>query len=507
MTFPEEGHILLHTEPMIDFTVFRKLLDTISKKSVTFVNKYNGYLLLVFIVGFFVFFSLFLDNTLGAINKHSDTINFPTTAYRVYLNDEPIGSVYDKYTFDTLLSTIVTKYPWLESESFFREKLRFQEITVEKPLQPVGNLVQRLEDYAESVTKGWVISVEGKELVALFTEEEAEAVVRTIIERNSPQSNEGETIDSFTIQMVEAVEIASAIIEKEAIVDRNDAVRYIEKGTFEERTYEIVPNDTIWDLSRRYEISLDDIQKANPELELEKIFPGDIINLIVPKPFVTVEAQFVHIYPQRIPYRTQVIWDSRVFRDKTIEERTGISGEEVITAHVVLRNGREVEKTITEREILSRPQTRILRRGTKRTNEDVLVAKAILTADTGIISSFFGPRWGGYHYGVDIAIPIGTPVYTYDTGTVEFSGRYGSLGNVVIIDHDGKYTTKYGHLHKMHVKTGDRVMRRQYIADSGNTGYSTGPHVHFEVREQGRVIDPIVFLKNHNSFFQNADAQ
>ncbi|MEP6850025.1 MAG: peptidoglycan DD-metalloendopeptidase family protein [Acidobacteriota bacterium] len=120
----------------------------------------------------------------------------------------------------------------------------------------------------------------------------------------------------------------------------------------------------------------------------------------------------------------------------------------------------------------------------------------------GRISSGFGNRFHPidkrvkFHAGIDIAVPIGTPVGAAAQGVVRFSGRDGDYGNLVIIEHPDGRVTRYGHLSKLLVSTGDQVSVGQTVALSGSTGKSTGPHVHFEVRENGQVVNPIKVMSN-----------
>jgi len=99
-----------------------------------------------------------------------------------------------------------------------------------------------------------------------------------------------------------------------------------------------------------------------------------------------------------------------------------------------------------------------------------------------------------FHTGVDLVAPIGTPVVAAAGGVVSFSGAMPEYGNVVDVDHDNGLTSRYAHLSKRLVKVGDVVMKGQPIALVGNTGRTTGPHLHFEVREKGIPLNPNKFL-------------
>jgi hypothetical protein len=112
---------------------------------------------------------------------------------------------------------------------------------------------------------------------------------------------------------------------------------------------------------------------------------------------------------------------------------------------------------------------------------------------SGSITSGYGQRSGRLHTGVDIAVPVGTPVLAAADGVVEHAGTAGGYGIAVYLDHDGT-DTRYAHLSRVLVRAGQRVRRGDRIALSGNTGRTTGPHLHFEVRPGGRPTDPLPYL-------------
>jgi murein DD-endopeptidase MepM/ murein hydrolase activator NlpD len=112
----------------------------------------------------------------------------------------------------------------------------------------------------------------------------------------------------------------------------------------------------------------------------------------------------------------------------------------------------------------------------------------------GVLTSYFGWRWGRMHEGIDLAVPSGTPVVASASGTVIVAGWMGGYGNLVVVDHHNGLATAYGHNTYVTVGYGQSVAQGQMIAYSGNTGHSTGPHVHFEVRVNGTPVDPLGYL-------------
>lgn len=118
----------------------------------------------------------------------------------------------------------------------------------------------------------------------------------------------------------------------------------------------------------------------------------------------------------------------------------------------------------------------------------------------GWISSRFGYRVSPFtgrreiHKGIDIVNRVGTPVVVSADGQVVFAGYKGGYGKMVIVDHGLGKVTKYGHMSKLSVKNGDALVRGQELGLLGNTGRSTGPHLHYEVVLNGKVVNPVDYL-------------
>jgi murein DD-endopeptidase MepM/ murein hydrolase activator NlpD len=111
--------------------------------------------------------------------------------------------------------------------------------------------------------------------------------------------------------------------------------------------------------------------------------------------------------------------------------------------------------------------------------------------EAGIVSSEYGERWGKMHKGIDIAADIGEPVYAIAAGEVIYAGNgMRGYGNVVVVRHDRMRTSLYAHNSELKVKQGDQVTQGSLVALLGSTGHSTGPHVHFEIRDGDTPVNP-----------------
>jgi murein DD-endopeptidase MepM/ murein hydrolase activator NlpD len=112
----------------------------------------------------------------------------------------------------------------------------------------------------------------------------------------------------------------------------------------------------------------------------------------------------------------------------------------------------------------------------------------------GPVVSGFGPRWGSFHEGIDIAVPTGTPIRAAASGTVRIAGVEGGYGNYTCVDHGGGLSTCYAHQERILVSVGQQVAQAQIIGITDCTGHCFGPHVHFEVRVNGQAVDPLGYL-------------
>jgi len=157
----------------------------------------------------------------------------------------------------------------------------------------------------------------------------------------------------------------------------------------------------------------------------------------------------------------------------------------------VKENGQVVDRKIIKQDVITQPVAKIMERGTK-----VIPSRGtgrLSWPAKGYISSGFGSRWGRLHIGIDIA--GSGSVLAADNGRVTLAGWDGDYGKAVVIDHGNGMQTLYGHLSTINVKVGDVVEQGKKIGVKGSTGDSTGVHLHFEVHQNGRVQNPMRFLK------------
>ncbi|QQA44743.1 peptidoglycan DD-metalloendopeptidase family protein [Pelagovum pacificum] len=121
--------------------------------------------------------------------------------------------------------------------------------------------------------------------------------------------------------------------------------------------------------------------------------------------------------------------------------------------------------------------------------------------DSFRFTSGFGMRWGRMHEGTDFAAPIGTPIYATADGVVTHAGWSSGYGRLTKIQHEFGIETRYAHQNRILVSVGERVSRGEHIGDIGNSGRSTGPHLHYEVRVGGRPVNPMTYIRAGQDVF------
>ena len=208
-------------------------------------------------------------------------------------------------------------------------------------------------------------------------------------------------------------------------------------------------------------------------------------------------------YEIEVPFEVQRVADASSYEGIERVRTKGENGTSMVTATVTYLDGKQLSSVITSSRVIKEPITQIVAYGTKKANK-YYTGGANATGrfiwpvpETRYVSQYYQ---SGRHNAIDIwsRDMTGQDIVAADGGTVIVAEdpkgtSYWSYGKYIIIDHGGGYQTLYSHCHELFVKEGDKVMQGQRIASVGNTGRSTSPHLHFEVRVNGRTVNPLKF--------------
>lgn len=198
-------------------------------------------------------------------------------------------------------------------------------------------------------------------------------------------------------------------------------------------------------------------------------------------------------YEEAVPFAIQSTPDDMLYVGEKVVLSEGKAGTKKVLQETVYKNGAEQSSKIVSESIITTPVAKIVKVGTKA--KDILKTGVIRPVKSGWVSSNYGARWGRTHEGIDIAVSTGSEVLAAECGTVCYvSENAGGYGKYIEIDHGNGMKTAYAHLSKILVTKGSTVSAGDKIALSGNTGNSTGPHLHFEIINNGKRIDPKPYI-------------
>ena len=299
------------------------------------------------------------------------------------------------------------------------------------------------------------------------------------------------------ISLEQQVVVIEAFVNADEIVDVETATTMITKENEKVKTYTVQTGDSPSVIAMTNGMTTRELYDLNVGLEARasKIQIGEELIVMVPEPELFVSSVEEVVYTEIIDKHKIYVDNPNAYigTDEVLEP--GVEG--VLEVHALIKkiNGKEFDRVILEETVISEPTTEKILRGSKA----LPITNATGTFQVPMIkyklTSKFGPRWGRMHTGIDLAGPRGTEIKAADGGRVIAAGWDGGYGYRVVIDHGNGMTSLYAHCSSIYVKVGQDVGKYERIAAVGNTGNSTGPHLHFEIHVNGVRKDPMKYLK------------
>lgn len=306
------------------------------------------------------------------------------------------------------------------------------------------------------------------------------------------EANEDTIFEDGSLAMVfnETLSVTPAEVNADRITSVEEALEDITKETEEKTIYTVQAGDTLSQIAKKYDLSTSQLVDLNEGLSANGIIGiGDEIVVTVPTPELSIVYFEESTYEESYDAEVQYIDDDSMYQNETSVVQEGSEGYHEVVAVIRYENGQEKERTIIKETIIVESVPRILKRGTKP------LPTYIKPIAGGVLTSTYGARWGTIHRGVDWGVPQGTSVMASSGGVVVRSGWFAGYGICVDIRHPNGTMTRYGHLSRTLVSVGQQVAQGQQVAKSGNTGDSTGPHLHFEIHVNGVQVNPFTYLK------------
>lgn len=277
---------------------------------------------------------------------------------------------------------------------------------------------------------------------------------------------------------------------EEGFLTVDDAFKLLTEGGKREVVYVAEKTESLKSIAKRFGMTMEEIKSLNPNWE-DPVTKGSKLKVLQKAPLIEVSLEEVIVNVEEVPFQTITKDDENMIKTQRKVERAGVPGQKETSVRIQSKNGQTVSSIVEGSRMSREAVDEIVRVGTKES----LATGKFINPTVGRFTSPFGPRWGRFHYGIDIANGVGTDIKAADGGVVTRAGRAGSYGNLIIIDHQNGMSTRYAHLSRIDVKVGQTVEQGQSIAKMGNTGRSTGPHLHFEVRVGGKAVNPLNYVK------------
>jgi len=416
-------------------------------------------------------------------------VNTATKAYNVYIGEDVVGVVKEIEEAMEVYDSIKE-----ELENTYEAKVELDgELSFEKTNVFGGELTDR-ETLETNIKKGidfkidaFAFIIEGETIGYFKNSEEIENIIEEI-KKTYAETTDRESILK-DVEILENIDIQKVKVDISDISDIQSVTQKIRDGKEAKKTHIVEVGESLWTIAMMYDTDVDKLITANPDLIPEKLKPGDEVNLVVPQPLLTVVTVEEVEYTKDIDYEVIVKEDDSMYNTQKKIITKGTKGQAQVTANEIRHNGILVDKEIVKEVVISEPRTEVIAKGTKEPPK-TMATGTFMMPTRGRITSPYGNRGSRMHLGIDIANSVGTNIYAADGGKVIFTGYHRTYGYMIEIDHENGYVTRYAHLSRILVSTGNRVYKGEIIGKMGSTGSSTGSHLHFEILKNGVNINP-----------------
>lgn len=341
-----------------------------------------------------------------------------------------------------------------------------------------------------SLSNATAITVNGRDIVAVADAKTAQMVRDSILDDyKGTILRDASSVEQLKFQ--ETIAWRAKLVKSDSVRTAQEAINILKLGTDKLVTYVVKSGDTGWDIARSYSLTTDQLAKANPAANIENLQIGQALNVQLKEPYVHTQSVSIRMVKESIPFSEQVQKDANLWPWQYEVVAPGIPGVRQLKIRDYRESGQIVKSDVLANDVLEQPKPQVAKQGTKQVPD--LGTGSLVYPVVGVLTSTFGPRWGSFHSGIDIAAQMGTPVLAADSGMVTFRGWFGNYGYLLKVDHGGGKETWYGHLNAFNVSLGATVKKGEAIGFVGNTGFSTGPHLHYEVHIDGDAVNPLKF--------------
>lgn len=434
------------------------------------------------------------------------------TVFHVYVNGEEIGTINDLSLIedwtDNQLQIVQEQYK--ETDFATEDAITYEKSKKYKAIYDNEQVINSLKSLINIQALAVELIIDGEVVGVVRDQEIADRLMSEIKEEYLPNNEKNLSISTSSVEdeensetetyfksvdILEDVTFEKTSVSPDKIISEEDMLTLLKKGTLEEKVYTVIEGDTISEIAAKFDLTSSQVYQMNPELSGEIINIGDELIVTAMTPLVTVQTSETTTQTERIPYSVDYQKDNSMFINESKTVVYGEEGKKEVEYSIVKENGIVIEKVILNSQIIKEPSTAVINKGTK-----IVPSKGSGTLNWptvgGIVTSGYGPRWGTFHYGLDISGVSDRTIKASDNGVVISAGYNGGYGNCVKIDHGNGIQTLYAHLSSISVTVGEKIAKGQKVGIMGSTGNSTGVHLHFEVIVNGEKKNPINYVGN-----------
>lgn len=368
------------------------------------------------------------------------------------------------------------------------DNIKMNKVSVfNRDMDTPDQVVNKLTYMTDIEVSAVAICQDGKLMTIVENKQAADDVIKRIKE-SYQTPNEGMKITKTDFET--PVDTKEVQVMLTSVGSKGDALHDLTEGGTIEIRHIVNEGETVNSIAKEFNVSPSDIKDMETGGTVSKAESGSRVRIqkkIDPLKVITIEKGTT---TETIPFETEEKQSADLYKDETYVQQEGADGRQAITGTITKENGKEIKRDISKKEVIKEPVKKIVLIGTKERPKTDPTGTFATPIRGATITSEFGARWGRMHEGIDYGASTGTPIYASDGGTVTLAGVYGGYGNCVEIKHSGGYSTRYGHMSRFAVSQGEKVYQGQVIGYVGNTGRSTGSHLHFEVRLNGVAQNP-----------------
>ncbi len=409
--------------------------------------------------------------------------------YQIVVNGKNYGVVASQEMARSAVFTAYDEIVAVQGMDYKFENASFHLVPVSRDYVQSEELVtNKIVAAYDGLTAAYGIVVDGTVVVALESDTDGYEILSEI--EGAYKTETGET------HFANTVTVEPCRVQADQILDKEDALAVLNGTKDAVLTHKVLSGETFSSIALDYGVGTQQLMEVNPQIEPEYLQAGATIVVQVPQPLVAVESVEVITIEETIPYPVEEQKDSSLYQGTRNVITAGVNGKKDVVYEITRVNHRVTERKVLSETVLSVPTTEVAIVGTKVKPK---------TAPTGVLTRPYygtvtarfgssGSRWATTHTGIDYAGNTGDSVAAADGGTVTFAGWNGSYGKMVKISHGNGLETCYAHLNTISVSYGQQIAKGSSIGTVGNTGNSTGPHLHFEVRQNGVAKNPSDYL-------------